>query len=63
MKNIVNKKKKKRKNFKRRPCMFCIEKMEYVDYKNIEVISKILILMEKFYLQELQVHVQDIKEL
>lgn len=42
MKNIINKKKKKRKNFKRRPCMFCIEKMEYVDYKNIEVISKFI---------------------
>ena len=33
---------KKRKNSKRRPCMFCLDKMEYIDYKNVEVISKFI---------------------
>ena len=33
---------KKRKNSKRRPCMFCLDKMKYIDYKNVEVISKFI---------------------
>ena len=33
---------KKRKNSKRRPCMFCLDKMEYIDYKNVEVIAKFI---------------------
>ncbi len=33
---------KKRRNSKRRPCMFCLEKMEYIDYKNVDVISKFI---------------------
>ena len=33
---------KKRKNSKRRPCLFCLDKMEYIDYKNVEVISKFI---------------------
>ena len=33
---------KKRKNSKRRPCMFCLDKMEYIDYNNVEVISKFI---------------------
>ena len=33
---------KKRKNSKRRPCVFCLDKMEYIDYKNVEVISKFI---------------------
>ncbi len=34
---------KKRKYSKRKPCMFCLEKMEYIDYKNIEIIKKKLV--------------------
>ena len=33
---------KKRKNSKRRHCMNCLDKMEYIDYKNVEVISKFI---------------------
>ncbi len=33
---------KKRKYSKRKPCMFCLEKMEYIDYKNIEIIAKFI---------------------
>lgn len=42
MSNNLKKQQKKKKNFKRRPCMFCVEKIEYIDYKNIEVISKFI---------------------
>lgn len=31
---------KNKKNLKKRPCSFCIEKIEYIDYKNIELLSK-----------------------
>lgn len=34
------KKKLKKKNLRRKPCAFCLEQMEYIDYKNQEVISK-----------------------
>lgn len=36
------KRKTKKRNAKRRPCMFCLEQMEYIDYKNIEVVSKFI---------------------
>ncbi|MGL5357790.1 MAG: 30S ribosomal protein S18 [Metamycoplasmataceae bacterium] len=32
--------KDKFKKFKKRPCSFCLEKMEYIDYKNVELIKK-----------------------
>lgn len=39
---LINKKRMKKKNIKRKPCSFCQEQMEYIDYKNIEVISKFI---------------------
>lgn len=39
---IIMKKNKKRKNAKRKPCVFCLEQMEYIDYKNTEIISKFI---------------------
>lgn len=39
---FTKKNNKKRKNSKRKPCMFCLEQMEYIDYKNTEVISKFI---------------------
>lgn len=36
----VFKKKNKKRNARKKPCMFCLERMEYIDYKNVEVISK-----------------------
>ena len=40
--SMMIKKSKKRKNSKKRPCAFCLEQMEYIDYKNIEVVSKFI---------------------
>lgn len=32
--------KKTKKNFKKKPCQFCIEKIGYIDYKNVELLEK-----------------------
>ncbi len=39
---MINRRNKKRKNGKRKPCAFCLEQMEYIDYKNVEVVSKFI---------------------
>ncbi|MBD5423060.1 MAG: 30S ribosomal protein S18 [Mycoplasma sp.] len=39
---IAKKNVKKRRNSKRRPCLFCLEQMEYIDYKNTELVSKFI---------------------
>lgn len=39
---MINRRSKKRKNFKRKPCFFCLEQMEYIDYKNVDVVSKFI---------------------
>lgn len=31
---------KKKKFLKRKPCFFCVEKMDYIDYKNVELLTK-----------------------
>ena len=39
---MINRRNKKRKNGKRKSCAFCLEQMEYIDYKNVEVVSKFI---------------------
>lgn len=39
---MIMKRNKKKKIGKRKPCTFCIEQIEYIDYKNIELISKFI---------------------
>lgn len=34
--------KSKIKKYKKRPCYFCLEKMEYIDYKDLKVIQKFI---------------------
>ncbi|WGI37060.1 30S ribosomal protein S18 [Mesomycoplasma lagogenitalium] len=34
--------KKVKKQFKKRPCYFCLESIEYIDYKNTEVLEKFI---------------------
>lgn len=36
------KKFKKRKSPRRKPCAFCLEHMEYIDYKNQEIVTKFI---------------------
>lgn len=36
------KKKTKKKNIRKKPCSFCLEQMEYIDYKNVEILSKFI---------------------
>ena len=36
------KKKLKKKNVKRKPCLFCLEQIQYIDYKNDEVLNKFI---------------------
>ncbi|MBN3534657.1 30S ribosomal protein S18 [Mycoplasma procyoni] len=33
-------KRKPKKQFKKKPCYFCLESIEYIDYKNTEVLEK-----------------------
>lgn len=40
--NTVMKKNKKIKKGKRKPCTFCLEQNDYIDYKNIEIVSKFI---------------------
>ncbi|MGZ9431446.1 30S ribosomal protein S18 [Mycoplasma sp. CB776] len=35
---MINRKVKKQ--FKKRPCNFCLESMQYIDYKNTELLKK-----------------------
>lgn len=42
MKKNYNSKKDKHRKFRKKPCYFCIEKMEYIDYKNLEVIKNFI---------------------
>ncbi len=39
---FAKKSNKKKKNSKRKPCVFCLEQMEYIDYKNVEIVSKFI---------------------
>lgn len=39
---FMKKNNKKRKSSKRKPCFFCLEQMEYVDYKNTEILTKFI---------------------
>lgn len=34
------KRKTKKRSAKRRPCLFCVEQIEYIDYKNVDIVSK-----------------------
>ena len=36
------KKKLKKKNVKRKPCLFWLEQIQYIDYKNDEVLNKFI---------------------
>ncbi|MGL4343267.1 MAG: 30S ribosomal protein S18 [Metamycoplasmataceae bacterium] len=42
MKKTFTSSKDKNKKFKKRPCFFCSEKMEYIDYKDMEIIQKFI---------------------
>ncbi len=39
---FIKKNNKKKRTGKRKPCNFCLEQMEYIDYKNIELVSKFI---------------------
>lgn len=39
---FMKKNNKKRKSSKRKPCIFCLEQMEYIDYKNVEILAKFI---------------------
>ena len=34
------KRKNKKRNGRKKPCNFCLERIEYIDYKNVETVSK-----------------------
>lgn len=36
------KKKTKKKNVRRKPCFFCLEQQQYIDYKNEEALLKFI---------------------
>lgn len=36
------KSKSKMKKYKKRPCYFCLEKMEYIDYKDLKIINRFI---------------------
>ncbi|MGY6171755.1 30S ribosomal protein S18 [Candidatus Mycoplasma pogonae] len=35
-------KKTKKKNSRKKPCNFCVNKMDYIDYKNVDLLSKLI---------------------
>lgn len=39
---MFQKKPKTKRVFKKKPCSFCVEKMDYVDYKNLPVLKKFI---------------------
>lgn len=39
---MIQRKKSSKKIFKKKPCQFCLQKIEYIDYKNLEIISKFI---------------------
>lgn len=40
--NNFNKKPNSKKIFKKKPCFFCLEKLEYIDFKDVTLVTRFI---------------------